>query len=414
MASWWAMKGYKRFRSGAWRLAVAAPNDPLTGKRRTIYETFDAPNTRAGSKLADARLAELILAVASGRASLPGSDDQQASRRGPTVADLARDWQEAFRPRQDKRTGDWLGWSPKTAVTVRDNFRLHILPAIGDYLVDQVTGVHLDHLYRTLEIKSGLSPSAVVRCHGQVRAMFNWAVRKKLVPANPAVAADPPRVKARQLTVPSMDEVRRVREVATPEFATFLQLAATVGARRGTLVALRWRDVDLQRFTITFSRAIAESASGPVEKGTKADRAYTVSLGPATVQVLSQHRARAIEAALAVRRPLEDSSFVFSDDGGVTHWSLAWPSHAWQRYSTRAGLAHWRLHDLRHTAASQMLMAGVPIPVVAERLGCTEANILRTYRHFVPGSDRGAAELMDRLLVGSSFEMVVSSTIRNA
>jgi hypothetical protein len=35
--------------------------------------------------------------------------------------------------------------------------------------------------------------------------------------------------------------------------------------------------------------------------------------------------------------------------------------------------------------------------VVAERLGCTEGNILRTYRHFIPGSDQGAAELMDRL-----------------
>ena len=56
-----------------------------------------------------------------------------------------------------------------------------------------------------------------------------------------------------------------------------------------------------------------------------------------------------------------------------------------------------RLHDLRHTAASQMLMAGVPISMVAERLGCTEDNILRTYRHFIPGSDQGAAELMDRL-----------------
>jgi len=61
-----------------------------------------------------------------------------------------------------------------------------------------------------------------------------------------------------------------------------------------------------------------------------------------------------------------------------------------------------RLHDLRHTAASQMLMAGVPISVVAERLGCTEGNILGTYRHYIPGSDHQAADLMDRLLRGST------------
>jgi len=295
-----------------------------------------------------------------------------------------------------------VGWSTKTAVTHRDNFRLHILPAIGDYLADQVTGLHLDQLYRSLESRSPLSPSAIVRCHGQVRAMYNWAVRKKLVPANPATSADPPRVKPRQLQVPSMAQIRSVQEVATPNFATFLQLAATVGARRGTLVALRWRDLDLDRSTITFSRSIAEPADSTVEKGTKADRPYTVSLGLSTVDVLRHHRRRAAEAALAVGRPLDGSSFVFSDDGGATHWSLAWPSHAWSRYSARAGLSHWRLHDLRHTAASRMLMDGIAISVVAERLGCTEATILKTYRHYVPGSDRGAAELMDRLLAGSS------------
>ena len=48
-----------------------------------------------------------------------------------------------------------------------------------------------------------------------------------------------------------------------------------------------------------------------------------------------------------------------------------------------------------------MLMAGVPISIVAERLGCTEGNILRTYRHFIPGSDREAALLMDRMLSGA-------------
>ena len=89
--------------------------------------------------------------------------------------------------------------------------------------------------------------------------MFNWAVRKRMIGANPALAADPPRVKSRQLDVPSMTEVRSVQQVTTPEFATFIQLAATVGARRGTLVALRWGDVDFERATITFSRSIAES-----------------------------------------------------------------------------------------------------------------------------------------------------------
>lgn len=186
------------------------------------------------------------------------------------------------------------GWAghPRRQKTLGDNFRFHILPAIGTWSADQVAGLHLDRLYRSLEDDKGLSPEVVLRCHGQLRAMFNWAVRKKLIAA---VAADPPRVKPRQLQIPEMAHVRAVQDVAPPQFGTFVQLAATVGARRGTLVGLRWGDVDFDRGTVTFSRAIAESLDGPVEKGTKADRPYTVVLGPATGAVLAEHRRRAVE-----------------------------------------------------------------------------------------------------------------------
>jgi len=63
-------------------------------------------------------------------------------------------------------------------------------------------------LYARLEEETGLSPSAIARCHGQIRAMYNWAIRKRMVTANPGLAADPPKVKPRQLDVPSMTQVR--------------------------------------------------------------------------------------------------------------------------------------------------------------------------------------------------------------
>jgi hypothetical protein len=67
-----------------------------------------------------------------------------------------------------------MGWSPKTAKTVRDNFRLHILPIIGRRHAADVTALDLDRVYERLP-DSGLSPAVVLRCHGQLRAMFNWA-----------------------------------------------------------------------------------------------------------------------------------------------------------------------------------------------------------------------------------------------
>jgi integrase len=392
------MKGHKRFRSGAWRLAVFAGIDPDTGRQRYVHETVHAPNNRAGAKTADARLAQLIVAVEEGRAPTA-----RARRKADvlTMRELAERWQRAKRPRQNRRTGQWIGWSPKTAKTHLDNFRAYILPTLGDHDVAGITGLDLDDLYSTLENDCGLSPAVVARCHSQIRALFSWALRKKLVAANPALSADPPRLRPAKLHIPSMDDVRAVRAVAPAAFAAYVQMAATVGARRGTLVALRWGDLDLEAGSATFTRAIAESGDGVVEKGTKADRPYVSSLGPSMVSALQAHRQRAIEQALRIGVPFGPESFVFSDDGGLTHWNLSWPSHAWKRYSAKAGVKPTRLHDLRHTAASQMLMAGVAISIVAERLGCTEANVLRTYRHFIPGSDREAAILMDQMLSGA-------------
>jgi hypothetical protein len=188
-----------------------------------------------------------------------------------------------------------------------------------------------------------------------------------MVTANPGLAADPPKVKPRQLDVPSMAQVRSVQQKATKEFAAFIQLAATVGARRGTLIALRWGDTDLDRSTITFARAIAESKDGPVEKGTKSERTYTVRLGPDTKDVLTEHKRRAEERATVVDVPFRKDSFVFSDDGGVGHWHNAlrlgreelgprWALSSRSRWETVAA-QHGPATRLRHADAELLQLA---------------------------------------------------------
>ena len=100
------MKGHKRFRSGAWRLAVFAGVDPDTGRKRYLFETVRTPNNRMGAKAADARLAQHVAAVEEGRAP--------AVRPSPkadvlTLRERAGRWQSANQPRQDQRTGQWIG-----------------------------------------------------------------------------------------------------------------------------------------------------------------------------------------------------------------------------------------------------------------------------------------------------------------
>lgn len=66
-----------------------------------------------------------------------------------------------------------------------------------------------------------------------------------------------------------------------------------------------------------------------------------------------------------------------------------------------SGLPYIRLHDLRHTHATLLLKAGVPIKVVSERLGhSTPGFTMATYQHVLPGMQSEAAVLFGKLLRG--------------
>jgi integrase len=91
---------------------------------------------------------------------------------------------------------------------------------------------------------------------------------------------------------------------------------------------------------------------------------------------------------------------VFSNDPtGRRPWQPNWATKRFIRYRQQAGLAQFRLHDLRHFMATTMLAAGVPVPVVSERLcHARTSTTVNIYAHAMPGADRDAANLLAELL----------------
>lgn len=146
--------------------------------------------------------------------------------------------------------------------------------------------------------------------------------------------------------------------------------------------------MDLDRGALSFTRALVEGPSGPVLVPTKTGRTYRVELDGASVEILRAHRPRAFDG----------DAFVFSRPDGRP-WL---PNHVTKRFiaaRSRAGLGHFRLHDLRHFMATQMLAAGVPIAVVAQSLSHARASTtLNVYAHAIPGGDRAAADTIALLL----------------
>jgi integrase len=170
-------------------------------------------------------------------------------------------------------------------------------------------------------------------------------------------------------------------------------MAAMTGARRSQLLALRWSDVDFNHAAIGFCRALVDGPTGPVLRPTKNRGTYRVALDPTSVELLLAHRDGATRTDGVV------DGFVFSRDAGRHPWRPNWVTKRFIAYRRRAGLAAFRLHDLRHFMATTMLAAGVPVPVVSERLcHARTSTTVNIHAHAMPGGDRAAVNLLAELL----------------
>jgi integrase len=337
-----------------------------------------------------------------------------------------------------KRTvGSWLDeWvtglrlSPSTVASYRKNIRLHLKPYIGDLPLARLTSTRLTALYRELETGGrrdgrgeltgeGLSARTVRYVHMIVNAALSAAVNAEppLLVRNPAAKASPPT--AKEAKAPEM------RPWTGQQLGAFLGWSAEhsdlhaawwvlayTGMRRGELLALRWRDLDLDAATIAVRRSVgvvrnAGEGAELREAAPKTERSQRViDLDPATVKVLQAWRwERELLSSVLAR----DSALVFSTPNG----DHLHPERFWRTFRTtltRCGRELGEdapplitIHDLRHTHASLLLSAGEPVKTVSERLGHASVTVtLTVYGHVMPGDQRRAADRFAALVGGGA------------
>jgi integrase len=365
-----------------WQLRVYVGIDPATGRQRWLAKTVHGSRRHASKQLEE-------LLEEAGRGRL----------RAGTVSDLLEHWFEVASPT----------WAVTTASHTRTVIDCYIAPYLGYLSVGKVTTEDVDDFYAYLlrwGSKRGnqpLAPSSVARVHGVLQRAFAQAVRWGWVSVNPVSDATPPRVQPAEIRPPTPDQVvallERTRQ-RKPALFCYFRLAAITGARRSQLLALRWRDVDWRGAAIAFTRGLAVGPRGLELRSTKNNRTYRVELDAETLIALRMHRSEAVKDARDAGLELVEDAFVFS--GRADGSSPRLPNRTTKDFVAArraAGLAHFRLHDLRHFMASQMLAAGIPLPTVSHRLSHARASTtLNVYAHSVPGGDRLAAETLAAIL----------------
>ncbi|HWE65838.1 MAG TPA: site-specific integrase, partial [Acidimicrobiales bacterium] len=314
---------------------------------------------------------------------------------------------------------EWLdfaapSFSPKTVATCRMYIDNPIIPAIGSISASKLTANDLDRFYRhLLEVGANngpYAPATIKRVHGIIRRALTQGVRWNWISRNPAIDASPPRVPLREMKPPRPDEVVRLFRLAhesDPDLATFIMLAASSGARRGELIALRWKDIDLHRATLTIERGIVLVNGELIEQGTKTHQSRRITLDAATFESLIQHRARMETIASLAGTTISSSAFIFSE---VADASLPWrpdsTTRAFRSLCKKAQVEGVRLHDLRHYVATRLLSVGVDVRTVAGRLGHRNpSTTLNVYSHFVPESDQLAADALGNIFSDAEREI---------
>ncbi len=289
-----AVKGSIRQRgSDSFELRVYGGTDPSSGKRRWLTRTVRGDRSAALREL-KALAAHANIAPAVGAQT--------------TVAALLDQWFAHGR----------VTWSPTTIRNLTSIVERHLKPGLGDMLVGDLTTAIVDGFYEDLRCGGRidgkpLAVGTVRRIHSALHAALAQAQRWSWVFENVADQATPPRDEPAEMRPPTPGQVAQLLEFVArdPALHLYLTLAATTGARRGQLLALRWIDVDLVGGSLSIQRSLVEGPDGPLLVPTKTRRSYRVALDTASLELLrSQHRASSDDGGVAAL----DKCFIFSSD----------------------------------------------------------------------------------------------------
>lgn len=231
---------------------------------------------------------------------------------------------------------------------------------------------------------AGLSASRVRQAAGVLSQILDLAVKSRLLAANPIKGLDLPTVPHTMRTYLTADQVAAAAAECGEHRLLVLTLAYT-GLRWGEACALEIGDLDLMRGRVTVRRSVSTVAGRQHVGPTKTHRERTVPIPGFLRDALAEH--------VAGR-----SGIVFPDSAGGYLRDSNFLRRTWYPALERAGLPRVTVHELRHTAASFAIAAGMDVKVVQRMLGHSSAAMtLDVYGHLMDDRLDVLADALDRI-----------------
>jgi integrase len=286
---------------------------------------------------------------------------------------------------------------PRTRQEYARLLRLHLVPFLGGYELAQIS-TDTVRSWRAELVTAGRSDDMIAKAYRVLKAIMNTAVDDERIRRNPCRIKGADRVRRAERPIASVRQVYTLAELLPKRFRVFVLTAAFTGLRWGELIALRRRDLDLERGTIRVVRAVAELDGGRlVVVPTKSEAGErVVTLPDVLVRELRAHLAAFVD------EPLD--ALVFTGERGGVPKRGSWRSTVrWTRLVVEVGLQPgFRFHDLRHTGNHLATQSGASTRELMERMGHSTMRAALIYQHATNGRAREIAESLNSLVLGET------------
>lgn len=275
----------------------------------------------------------------------------------------------------------------RTYETYETHIERHIVPVLGHIPLAKLHPLQLDD-FKAEKLDEGLSPRTVDSILITLSQAVKRAVQLRLLPYNPVDSIERPEYDDKVINVLEIAELKHLLSCAkkSPLYPLFY-LAAYTGMRRGELLGLEWANVDLETGDVKICQQWMYSQKKGLHMGPlKSKKSYrTISIEQDVIGVLREIK------------PVGKYLFQSPDTGLPYH-----PSHVTKVFADiakEAGFKGFRLHDLRHTHASHLLAAGLPLTEVQARLGHSlPSTTADNYLHPIESRRRNASKAFSQLM----------------
>jgi integrase len=290
--------------------------------------------------------------------------DVEAEREAPTVNALADRFETEHLTRR----------RPGTAADYRGMLFKYIRPALGRLKVADVSFADIDRLHH--RITGAGHPRRANTVVAVLSKMFSLAVRWGMRDANPCRGIERNSEVKRKRYLTGDELARLTKALAVhpdKQSADVIRMLLLTGARRGEVLGMRWAEVDL-----------AAGIWSKAGSTTKQKSDHVVPLSVPAQQLLTEIR----ERQTAKRQQLPEHVF----PGGGKSGHVVEIKRAWRTLCKRADITGLRIHDLRHSFASQLASGGASLPLIGALLGHSSATTTARYAHLFQDPQRAAVE----------------------